>query len=803
MTKVLVFESDRTFAGQLHAELSRLGAEVEVVEDANVGLQAAATHKPDLILLCIELPRMNGFSICNRLKKDTALKDIPLVIMSSESSDETFEQHRKLRTRAEEYVHKPIQAASLVERIRPLLRDLAAGEPESIALDEIEIIEGEPDGEKTVVSPPAPASVKPPGGFMGARPEEEIDTFLGGAFDHLLGQEESAQGHDARPTAPSVVTSFEDYPAGPQVNPPRSSVESLPKGREESGLFGKPGAIARVSSIPPKQPGDAVLLRHSVGAPAPGDRQVRADLERALDQLGEAHAELDRTRVELERTRTELVALTRESDVAHASENRLKSELGAMRDSQADLARLRRELDELRHAHPVPSIKPGAISSREFLDLREALNKKDKEILALRDLLSKKDKELLDLRDQVLALDREKADQVDKLLELERANADFDAAVEVLTSEKASLSRRVAELEDALAQTRSELLDANAARAAADAAHSESIKNLEAMAKTALESEREAAARALSEAVEKAESAATAASELKLAALADGHASSLETVRRAHERALEARTSAFDAEKRELATVLAARASELEQAVRDLARAQEASAQLESSLSATRADLEHAHERLAAMQVQSNQLSAELNDERAKREAVEVEVASRKAEVAALRSDLDARTAQLARAGSELDDRTRERDRLRADLAERTEERDQTARDLQARTQERDRVDQERATLEGDVRAVRGQLERVEQRTSLVETELSTRTGERDGLRAELDTRTEERDRLRTETERLSGQLAQESTRLSKARDKWDADRQALDRARLAITSALSSLDEATERGFD
>src|SRR5690349_24919818 len=122
MTKVLVFESDPSFAGELRTELGRLGAAVQVVDDGNVGLQVASSDKPDLILLSIELPRMNGFSVCNKLKKDPALKDVPLIIMSSDSSDDTFEQHRKLRTRAEDYVHKPIAFGELLEHMRPFVQ---------------------------------------------------------------------------------------------------------------------------------------------------------------------------------------------------------------------------------------------------------------------------------------------------------------------------------------------------------------------------------------------------------------------------------------------------------------------------------------------------------------------------------------------------------------------------------------------------------------------------------------------------------------------------------------------------------
>src|SRR5450432_3483483 len=135
-TKVLVFESDVAFAGELRNELGHLGCTTIVVDDGNVGLQQAASERPDLILLSIELPRMNGFSVCNKLKKDPQLKDVPLIIMSSESSDDTFEQHKKLRTRAEDYVHKPIALGELLEHIRRFVT-IGEGDGEGeIAMDD-------------------------------------------------------------------------------------------------------------------------------------------------------------------------------------------------------------------------------------------------------------------------------------------------------------------------------------------------------------------------------------------------------------------------------------------------------------------------------------------------------------------------------------------------------------------------------------------------------------------------------------------------------------------------------------------
>src|ERR1700742_2894468 len=140
MTKDAAFESDAGFAGELRSALGQLGCTVQVVDDGNVGLQAASSDRPDLILLSIELPRMNGFSVCNKLKKDPQLKDVPLVIMSSESSDETFEQHRKLRTRAEDYVHKPIAFGELLQPTRPFVaRGAPAAESDGIVIDDLDM----------------------------------------------------------------------------------------------------------------------------------------------------------------------------------------------------------------------------------------------------------------------------------------------------------------------------------------------------------------------------------------------------------------------------------------------------------------------------------------------------------------------------------------------------------------------------------------------------------------------------------------------------------------------------------------
>ena len=82
MPKVLIFESDPIFASELRTGLEQHACSVTVVGDATEGLQVAASDRPDLVLLTVELPRINGFSVCNKLKRDPGLKSVPLIIMS-------------------------------------------------------------------------------------------------------------------------------------------------------------------------------------------------------------------------------------------------------------------------------------------------------------------------------------------------------------------------------------------------------------------------------------------------------------------------------------------------------------------------------------------------------------------------------------------------------------------------------------------------------------------------------------------------------------------------------------------------
>ena len=121
MSGILVIDAEQPFADQTTGALRARGFSVTLMDDGKEGLDVAAADRPDLIVLCVELPKMSGYSICNKLKKDNDLKGIPLIITSKEATAQTFAQHQKLMTRAEGYLIKPFSEAELVETIEALL----------------------------------------------------------------------------------------------------------------------------------------------------------------------------------------------------------------------------------------------------------------------------------------------------------------------------------------------------------------------------------------------------------------------------------------------------------------------------------------------------------------------------------------------------------------------------------------------------------------------------------------------------------------------------------------------------------
>jgi two-component system cell cycle response regulator len=118
--RILVVDDIETNRRLLEARLSAEYFEVVEAEDGEAALKAARDHAPDLILLDIMMPGMDGFETCRRLKADPTLRHIPVVMVTA--LDQRDDRIKGLEAGADEFLTKPVDDVALFARVRSLLR---------------------------------------------------------------------------------------------------------------------------------------------------------------------------------------------------------------------------------------------------------------------------------------------------------------------------------------------------------------------------------------------------------------------------------------------------------------------------------------------------------------------------------------------------------------------------------------------------------------------------------------------------------------------------------------------------------
>jgi DNA-binding response OmpR family regulator len=123
---VLVVEDDPTVREVLHGYLAQAGYDVAVAIDGQTALSTAATTAPDLVILDLMLPGLDGLEVCRRLRRDRPLPVIMLTALGEESDRITG-----LELGADDYITKPFSPREVVLRVRSVLRRVR-NEPNAI-----------------------------------------------------------------------------------------------------------------------------------------------------------------------------------------------------------------------------------------------------------------------------------------------------------------------------------------------------------------------------------------------------------------------------------------------------------------------------------------------------------------------------------------------------------------------------------------------------------------------------------------------------------------------------------------------
>lgn len=122
--KVLVIDDQPFFTTMLRNVLEQQGYQVVAAGDGKEGLEQARKHIPDAVLLDIEMPGMDGFQVCEQLKRDPALKATPVIILTA--TDDTKLNEKAFRAGAEITALKSVSGDRLINILKLVL---AKGKP--------------------------------------------------------------------------------------------------------------------------------------------------------------------------------------------------------------------------------------------------------------------------------------------------------------------------------------------------------------------------------------------------------------------------------------------------------------------------------------------------------------------------------------------------------------------------------------------------------------------------------------------------------------------------------------------------
>jgi twitching motility two-component system response regulator PilH len=120
MSTVLVVEDSPAQRAMIADLLKGSGLEVTSASNGVEALEQIKGRQPDLIVLDIVMPEMNGYEVCRRLKADPKTQHLPIVMCSSKG--EEFDRYWGMKQGADAYIAKPFQPKELVGTVKQLLR---------------------------------------------------------------------------------------------------------------------------------------------------------------------------------------------------------------------------------------------------------------------------------------------------------------------------------------------------------------------------------------------------------------------------------------------------------------------------------------------------------------------------------------------------------------------------------------------------------------------------------------------------------------------------------------------------------
>lgn len=130
---ILVVDDEKDLLDLIEYNLKKEGFDVLKAENGEEGIKIAKEHNPDLVLMDIMMPKMDGMEAVEKMRADDALKSIPIIFLTARSDEKT--EVEGLNKGGDDYITKPISTTKLISRIKAVMRRFEGLEEEVNRLD--------------------------------------------------------------------------------------------------------------------------------------------------------------------------------------------------------------------------------------------------------------------------------------------------------------------------------------------------------------------------------------------------------------------------------------------------------------------------------------------------------------------------------------------------------------------------------------------------------------------------------------------------------------------------------------------
>lgn len=122
MHRILIVDDEPNIVLALELLMKKEGFEVHTVDDGEKAFHAVREFLPDLVLLDIMMPKMDGYEVCQRIRSDASMKSVRIVMLTAKGRE--VEKEKGLALGADSYITKPFSTREVVSKVKELLTDM-------------------------------------------------------------------------------------------------------------------------------------------------------------------------------------------------------------------------------------------------------------------------------------------------------------------------------------------------------------------------------------------------------------------------------------------------------------------------------------------------------------------------------------------------------------------------------------------------------------------------------------------------------------------------------------------------------